>query len=77
MVHNFSAGDNVQNKLLCPDHHLDVPEIWTTRFCKGTNICSNHLHASLDFGQSMLMPKVAKNSEFGSPADVGWTKMET
>ncbi len=75
-MHDFSAGDNIQNKLLCLDHHLDVPEVWTKRFCKGTNIGSNNLHVSLDFDDGMLMPKVAKKSEFGSPANVGWTKME-
>jgi hypothetical protein len=68
-VHNFSAGDNIQNKLLCPDHHLDVPEVWTKRFIKETNIGFNNLHPSLDFGDGMC--------EFGGPANVGWTKMDT
>jgi hypothetical protein len=35
------------------------------------------LHASLDFGDGVLMPKVAKKSEFGGLANVGRTKMET
>jgi hypothetical protein len=34
------------------------------------------LHPSLDFGDGMLMPKLAKNIEFDVPANVGWTKME-
>jgi hypothetical protein len=76
-VHNFSAGDSIQNKLLCPDHHLDIPGIWTKQFLKGTNIGYNNLHASLDFGDGVLMPKVAKKSEFSGPANVGWLKMET
>jgi hypothetical protein len=76
-VHDFLAGDNIQNKLLHPDHHLHVPEVWTKPFPKGTNIGSNNVHPSLDFGNGVLMPKVAKKSEFGSPANIGWTKMET
>jgi hypothetical protein len=64
-VHDFSAGANIQNKLLCPDHYLDVPEVLTKQFIKGTNIGSNNLHPSLDFGDSVLMPKLAKKSEFG------------
>jgi hypothetical protein len=75
-VHNLSAGDNIQNKLLRPHHHLDVPEVWTKQFIKGTNIGSNNLHP-LDFGDGVLMPKLAKKGEFGGPANVGWTKMET
>ena len=69
-VHDSSAGDNIQNKSLQPDHHLDVPipKVWTKQFCKGNNIGSNNLHASLDFGDGGLMPKVAKMSEFGGPA---------
>jgi hypothetical protein len=67
-VHNFSIRDNILNKLLCLDHHLDVPEVWTKGFCKGTNIGSNNLHTYLDFGDGVLLPKVAKK--------VGWTKME-
>jgi hypothetical protein len=70
-VHDFFALDNIENKLLCPDHHLDVPEVWTKQFCKRTNIGSNNLHSSLDFGDGVLMPKVAKKSEFGGPANVG------
>ncbi len=62
-MHNFSAGANIQNKLLRPDHHLDVPEVWTKQFSKGTNIGSNNLHPSLDFGDGVLMPKLAKKSE--------------
>jgi hypothetical protein len=50
----------IQNELLCPDHHLDVPEVWMKQFSKGTNIGSNNLHPSLDFGDSVLMPKLAK-----------------
>ncbi len=76
-MHNFSAGDNIQNKSLHPDHHLDVPEVWMKQFSKETNIGSNNLHPSLDFGDGMLMPKLTKKSEFGGPAKVGWTKMET
>ena len=76
-MHDFSAGNNIQHKSLHPDHHLDVPEVWTKQFCKGTNIGSNNLHASLDFGDGVLMPKVAKKSEFGGPVNVEWTKMET
>jgi hypothetical protein len=75
-VHNFSAEANIQNKLLRPNHHLDVPEVLIKRFIKGTNIGSNNLHPSLDFGDGVLMPKLAKKSEFGSPAKVEWTKME-
>jgi hypothetical protein len=74
-VHDSLAGDNIQNKLLCPDHHLDVPEVLTKQFCKGNNIGSNNLHPSLDFGDGVLMPKMAKKSEFGGPANVGWMKM--
>jgi hypothetical protein len=68
-VHDSSAGDNIQNKSLQPDHHLDVPipKVWTKRFCKGNNIGSNNLHASLDFGDGVLMPKVEKKSEFSGP----------
>jgi hypothetical protein len=76
-VHNFSARANIQNRLLHPDHHLDVPEVLTKQFIKGTNIYSNNLHPSLDFGDGVLMPKLAKKSEFGGPANVGWTKIET
>ncbi len=61
-MHNFLAGDNIQNKLLRPNHHPDVPEVWMKQFCKGTNIGSNNLHPSLDFGDGALMPKVAKKS---------------
>jgi hypothetical protein len=43
---------------------------------QGHNIGSNDLHPSLDFGDGMLMPKLAKQSEFGGPANVRWTKME-
>ncbi len=75
-MHDFSARDNIQNKLLFPDHHLDIPEVRTKQFFKGTNIGSNNLHASLDFGDGVWMPKVAKKSEFGGPANVGWMKME-
>jgi hypothetical protein len=42
---------------------------------KGTNIGSNNLHPSLDFSDGVLMPKLAKKSEFDAPANVGWTKM--
>ncbi len=75
-VHNFSARNNIQNKELHSDHHLDVPEVWMKQFIKRTNICSNNLHPSLNFGDGILMPKLAKKSEFGGPANVGWTKME-
>jgi hypothetical protein len=47
------------------------------RFIKRSNIGSNNLHPSLDFGVGMLMPKQAKKSEFGDSVNVGWTKMET
>ncbi len=76
-MHNFLAKEDIQNKLLCPDHHLDVPEVWTKQLCKGSNISSNNLHPSLDFGDGVMMPKVAKKSEFGGAANIGWTKMET
>jgi hypothetical protein len=59
-VHKFSARANIQNKLLCPHHYLDVPEDWTKQFSKRTNIGSNNLHPSLDFGVGVLMPKLAK-----------------
>jgi hypothetical protein len=59
-VHNFSAGEILQNKLLHLDHHLDIPEVRMKQFCKGTNIGSNNFHASLDFGDGVLMPKMAK-----------------
>jgi hypothetical protein len=49
-----------QKSHLCSDHHLDVPEVWTKPFCKGTNIGSNNLHPSFDFGDGVLMLKVAK-----------------
>ncbi len=68
-MHNFSAGANIQNKLLCPDHHLDAPEIWMKRFSKITNNGSNNLHPSLGFGDSVLMPKLAKKSEFDAPVN--------
>jgi hypothetical protein len=76
-VHDFSAGANIQNKSLRPDHHLDVPEVSMKQFIKGTNIGSNNLHLSLDLGDGVLMPKLAKKSEFNVPANVGWTKLET
>jgi hypothetical protein len=75
-AHNFSARANIQNKLLCPNHHLDVPEVLTKRFIKGTNIGSNNSHPSLDFGDGVLMPKLAKKSEFDVTANVRWRKME-
>ncbi len=53
----ISQPGTIYNKLLCPDHHLDVPEVWTKQFIKGTNIGSNNLHPSLDFGDDVLMPK--------------------
>jgi hypothetical protein len=59
-VHDFSARANIQNKLLHPDHHLDVPEVWTKQLSKGTNIGFNNLHPPLDFGDSVLMPKQEK-----------------
>jgi hypothetical protein len=59
-VHVFSAGANIQNKLLCPNHHLHIPEVLTKRFIKGTNIGSNNLHPSLDLEQGVLMPKWQK-----------------
>jgi hypothetical protein len=71
-VHNYFAGDNIQNKSLHPDPHLDVPEVWTNQICKGTNISSNNLHPYLDFGDGVLMPKRAKKSEFGSPSCKCW-----
>jgi hypothetical protein len=77
-VHNFSAGANIQNKSLHPNHHLDVPEVLAKQFIKGINIDSNNLHPSLDFGDGVLMLKLAKKSEFNVvPANVIWTKMET
>jgi hypothetical protein len=76
-VHNFSARANIQNKLLHPDYHLVFQEVWTKQFSKGTNIGFNNLHSSLDFGDSVLMPKLAKKSEFDVPANIGWMKMET
>jgi hypothetical protein len=76
-VCTISQLGTIQNKLLCPDHHLDVPEVWTAQCIKGTNIGSNNLHPSLGFGDGVLMPKLAKKSEFGCPANVRWTKMET
>jgi hypothetical protein len=69
-VHNFSAGANIQNESLRPDHHLDVPEVWTKEYNKGTNIGSNNLHPSLDFDDGVLMLKLAKKNEFDIPVNV-------
>ncbi len=76
-MHDFSARANIQNKSFHPDHHLHVPEVLAKQFIKETNIGSNNLHPSLDFGDGVLMPKLAKMSEFDVPANVGWMKMET
>ena len=75
-MHNFSAEANIRNKLLRPNHHLDVPEVFIKRFIKGTNIGSNNLHPSLDFGDGVLMPKLAKKSESDVIANIGWKKMK-
>jgi hypothetical protein len=73
----FLSRGQYKKQIACPDHHLDVPEVWTKQFSKGTNIGSNNLHPSLDFGDGVLMPKLAKKNEFDIPENVGWTKMET
>jgi hypothetical protein len=39
------------------------------RFSKGTSIGSNNLHTSLDFGDGILMPKLARKSEFDVPVN--------
>jgi hypothetical protein len=64
----LSQGQHI-NKLPCANHHLDVPEVWMKQFSKGTNIGSNNLHPSLDFGDGTLMPILAKTSEFKVPAN--------
>ena len=50
------------HRILCPNHHMDVPEVWTKRLSKGINIGLNNLHPSLDLGDGVLMPKLAKKS---------------
>jgi hypothetical protein len=42
----------------------DVPKVLMKQFIKGTNVGSNNLHPSLDFDDGVLMPKLAKKSEF-------------
>jgi hypothetical protein len=40
------------------------------QFSKGTNIGSNNLHPSLDFGDGVLMPKLAKKEPVQRSWDV-------
>jgi hypothetical protein len=60
----FLGRGRSKKKPLCSNLNHSIPKVGTKQFDRGTNIGSKTSHASADWGNMMLLPKLAKQREF-------------